>query len=176
MKNDIVSLRALEEIDIELVRKWNFDPEITEFFPARWPVSASEQKKWFEAQQSSATKKRLLILDTGNAEPIGLIAFMDIDHTNKNCEVGITIGNKSYWGKPHAFEAMKLGLNFLFDQLNMHLVYLKVMAENERAIGFFKKCGFVSSGILRDMIYTNGRFNSWNWMSINRTEYEEMIK
>jgi RimJ/RimL family protein N-acetyltransferase len=96
---------------------------------------------------------------------------MGIDHVNKNCEIGITVGDSAYWGQPHAREAIRLVLQFLFAQLNMHLVYLRVMEDNKRAVAFFEKCGFIQAGILREMVFTNGAYHSWIWMSVTQEEF-----
>jgi len=171
MEGTVVALRALEEGDLSMVRRWNFDPEITRYFPSRWLVSMAEQKKWFDSQINDNNKKRLIIMDKATGQPIGMLGIMDIDHVNKNCEIGITVGDRAYQGQPHAREAMQLALEFLFMQFNMHLVYLRVMQDNERAVAFFEKCGFTPNGILRDMVFVNGVYQSWVWMSITQAEF-----
>jgi diamine N-acetyltransferase len=171
MEGKVVVLRAVEESDLPLVRQWNFDPEITRYFPSRWLASMAEQKKWFDSQINNPNKKRLIITDKLTGRPVGMLGIMDIDHVNKNCEIGITVGDRSYWGQPHAKEAVELALKFLFGQFNMHLVYLRVMQDNERAIAFFNKCGFTQSGILRDVVFVNGAYHSWVWMSITQAEF-----
>jgi diamine N-acetyltransferase len=130
-----------------------------------------EQKKWFDSQVNDASKKRLIITDRATEQPIGLLGVMEIDHVNKNCELGITVGDRNYWGQPHATEAVQLILKFLFAQFNMHLVYVRVMHDNERAIRFFQKCGFIQNGVLRDMVFVNGAYHRWVWMSITEAEF-----
>lgn len=174
MEGTVVALRALEERDLSLVRRWNFDAEISRYFTSRWPVSMAEQKKWFDTQLNVANRKRLIITDKATGQPIGILGVMDIDHVNKNCEIGITVGDRAYWGQPHAREAMQLALKFLFVQFNMHLVYLRVMQENERAVAFFQKIGFAKTGVLRDMIFVNGTYHSWVWMSITQIEFASL--
>jgi RimJ/RimL family protein N-acetyltransferase len=171
MQGTVVTLRALEEDDLPVLHQWNFDPEITRYFTSRWPVSMTEQKKWFDGQVNDARKKRLVVTDRSTGRAIGILGIMDIDHVNKNCEIGITIGDRTYWGQQHAKEAMELALRFLFMQLNMHLVYLRVMEDNERAVAFFQKCGFTKSGLLRDMVFVNGTYHCWVWMSITQAEF-----
>jgi diamine N-acetyltransferase len=172
MQGTFVTLRALEESDLPLVRQWNFDPEITLYFTSRWPVSMAEQKKWFDAQVNDASKKRLIITDKATQQPIGMLGIMQIDHLNKNCEIGITVGDRAYWGQPHAWEAMQLTLKFLFIQFNMHLVYLRAMQDNERAIAWLEKFfGFTRNGVLRDMVFVNGAYHNWVWMSITQAEF-----
>ena len=173
MQGELVFLRALEEDDLVTVRKWNFDAEISRYFSSRFPVSMEEQKKWYTHQYNSETKKRLIICDKKTEQMIGLVGFMQIDHLNRNCEIGITIGETAYWGQPHGGEALRLALKFLFKDYNMHLVYLKVFENNTRAIKFFQKNRFVQNGILRDMIFWEGKYVSWVWMSIRFDEWQK---
>jgi diamine N-acetyltransferase len=171
MHGETIGLRPVEEEDLALVRQWNFDPEISRYFTSRWPVSMAEQRNWFNRQVNTPDKRRLIITDRMSGQAIGLVGIMGIDHVNKNCEVGITIGDRAYWGQPHAGETMRLVLKFLFGQFNMHLVYLRVMQDNARALAFFEKCGFARNGVLRDMIFADGAYHSWVWMSITQVEF-----
>lgn len=171
LEGDHVILRAIEESDAKILRDWNFNAATTEYFPSRWPVSMSEQQAWLQSQKTSTDKKKLLICDRESEAPIGLLGILAIDRANRHCEIGITIGEAKFRGGPHATEAMNLGLTFLFQELNLHLVYARIMEDNERARRFFKKIGFRESGILRDMIFKKGRYQSWVWVSQTRDEY-----
>ena len=152
-------LRAIEEKDLELIREWNFDPEIRKSFPSSFPVSMGEQKKWYERQMASSDKKKLVICDKETNDPIGLISAMYIDHFNRNCEVGWTIGNKKYWGKGAAVDAIFTFCDFLFDQYNMHMLYGYVLGSNERALHFDEhKIGFIISGSYKEAIYKDGKY------------------
>lgn len=65
-------------------------------------------------------------------------------------------------------------LNYAFDTLGLHRVYLNVLEQNERARHFYTKCGFVYEGTSRDAILLNGRYESLAWYGmINDKEQEE---
>ena len=97
---------------------------------------------------------------------------MKIDLLNHNCEIGITIGDTNYWGKPHAKEAINLILNHCFSDLKLNIVYLTVFENNIRAIKFFKKIGFKNDGIMRQVIFKNKKYISLQLMSILEKEFE----
>ncbi len=170
-----ILLRSIEESDIIKVSQWNFDIEIAKHFESRFPNNVLEQKKWFDAQINQPNKKKLIIVDKANNTPIGMVGIMKIDHINKNCEVGVTIGDKDYWGKIHGKEALKLTMDYLFFQLNMQTIYITVLEENERSIHFFKKFGFVQNGLLKDMVYKDGKYQSYVWMSVQKNNYQPFI-
>lgn len=170
LKGNLILLRAIEESDLETIQAWNFDEDTTRFFSPRLPNNMLEQRKWFESQINRADKKKLMIVDASTETPIGLLGLMNIDHVNKNCEIGITIDN-NYRGKPHSLDAMQTALHFLFYEFSMQLVYLTVFAENKRAISFFEKLGFSNSGTLRQMVYKAGKYHDILWMSVTREEF-----
>src|SRR5436305_9969446 len=63
-----------------------------------------------------------------------LFNFEQCQGVNRNCELGIGIGEKSLWGKGYGSEASRLLLEWAFVHRNMHRVYLTTLATNERAI------------------------------------------
>lgn len=152
-------LRAIEESDLELIRQWNFDPEIRTSFNSSFPVSMYEQKKWFERLSGDNSKKKLVICDKESDQAIGVISAMRIDHINKNCEVGWTIGNKNFWGKGHSVDAILYFCDFLFQHLNMHMVYGYVLSTNEKTLYFDQnKIGFEITGKYKETIFKDGTY------------------
>lgn len=174
MEGQQVILRALEATDLELLTRWNFDPMVTAFFSPRLPNTLTEQKEWMLRQLEGGPKKKFMIIDKTSKEAIGVLGMMGIDHVNKNAEIGITIGNISFWGKPQPKEAFSLVLQFLFQQFNMHMVYLQVFDSNIRAIRFFEKFGFRRDGIRRECVYAHGAYHSIMMMSLLKQEFEQI--
>lgn len=166
MTGNLVTLRSIQASDLPILTQWNFDPKIAEHLPSRFPNSLEEQNKWYQNQLNNVSKKKLIIIDNNSSMPIGVLGFMDIDHVNKNCEIGITIGESEFWGKGHSKEAIELGLNFLFNNWNFNIVYLTVFESNKRGISFFEKIGFQKDGMFRERYYKNGVFINQIIMSI----------
>jgi len=166
MKNKLITIRSIEEKDLNVIQSWNFDEETSKYFSPRLPISSNEQKKWFEGQVNSPSKKKLIIEDNQTKELIGMIGIMNIDHVNKNCEVGITIGNHTYLGKGIASSSLKLVVDFLFYQMNMHMIYLTVLENNKNAVKFFEKFGFRKQGLLHDILFIDNKYQSYVWMNL----------
>jgi len=62
-------------------------------------------------------------------------------------------------------------LDFAFERLNLHKVYLTVDADNPSAIRSYNKAGFKKDGVLRDEVYKNGQYVDRILMSILKHEY-----
>jgi RimJ/RimL family protein N-acetyltransferase len=96
---------------------------------------------------------------------------MHIDTNNRNAEIGITVGNKNYWGKAHSKEALNACLQFGFEELNLHIIYSRVFENNLRAIRFFEKARFTTDGIKRDCFFKENEFISSVELSLTADEF-----
>jgi diamine N-acetyltransferase len=56
-------------------------------------------------------------------------------------------------------EAMRYGIHYAFDILNIHKVYLYVDVDNAPAVHVYRKIGFVEEGHLRKQFFTNGEYH-----------------
>jgi|SRR5580692_1533231 RimJ/RimL family protein N-acetyltransferase len=101
----------------------------------------------------------------------GLTEQKGIAHS---CDIGITIGDRSYWGRGLGREAVKLLLEYAFQYWNMQRVGLKTHSGNERAIRCYKACGFTEEGRLRRREWNDGHYVDSVFMSILREEWEEI--
>ena len=80
---------------------------------------------------------------------------------------GIFIGDAGYWNKGIGTEAASLCLDFAFNVLNMHTVYLYVYDYNKRAIASYKKIGFKVTGKKgKEGIMPGKDTTSLSWISL----------
>lgn len=64
------------------------------------------------------------------------------DFKNKQCQLGIIIGDKTCWGEGIGYETTKLMAKYSFDKLGLEKICLKVSEYNKKAIRLYKKLGF----------------------------------
>lgn len=102
---------------------------------------------------------------------LGSIGLIDIDYINRRAGIGIFIGNKKYLGKGIGTEAMKLLLDFAFNILNLHSIYLKVYEFNKIARRCYKKIGFRESGRLRAAKWICGKSYDEIYMDLLAEEF-----
>jgi RimJ/RimL family protein N-acetyltransferase len=74
-------------------------------------------------------------------------------------------------GYGYGRDAIELLLNFAFNKLNTHRFWLDVRLHNEKAIGVYRKMGFIEEGILREAVKLNSGYVSIMIMSILRQDY-----
>lgn len=171
-----VYLRALEPDDYKKSIKWRNDDEIwSTLVGTKYFVSSSYEKKWVEDSISNSQRNlKLAICLKENDEYIGNIYLNDIDYKNKNANYGIIIGEKSYWGKGIAKEAIILILHYAFMDLGLMRIQGRYLVNNMASINACKRCGFKEEGILRKAVFKNGEYKDLQVMSIIREDFDEL--
>lgn len=174
MKGNKVYLRAIERNDVELAYKYmnNEDTFYGLSVGIPYPMNFDNEMDWYESQRKRSDLYNFAICNVEDDLYIGGCGINSIDWNNRSCTVGIFIGDDQFKGKGFGTEAMALLLSFIFKQISVERVELKVFGFNERAIKSYIKNGFIEEGRLRNAIYRNGRFHDEVIMSILRAEYE----
>ena len=88
-------------------------------------------------------------IDTLDGQYIGNCMYYDMDAVNKQAEIGIVIGDKSYWGQGYGYDAVVTMLDHLFSTSSMQRLYLHTLVWNKRAQSAFQKCGFAPATEVR---------------------------
>jgi hypothetical protein len=76
----------------------------------------------------------------------------------RNAEFGLLIGERNRHGKGLAKEALALVAGYAFETLNLHKLYLRVVAFNKRALVLYRAFGFVEEGVQRQQAFLRGRY------------------
>ena len=170
-----VRIRAVETTDLDEIMKWVNDPEVIDNLLMRYPVSRHLEEKWLEkALDTSDMRNKAFSIETKDGVYLGGIGLHKINWENRSAEVGIVIGKKEYWGKGYGTDAMLAILEFAFNHMNLHRVYLEVYDFNVRGIKSYEKCGFKKEGALRDDRYSRGKYHDTIIMGILKEEYEKI--
>jgi len=170
-----VKLRKMTREDTELYHKWRNDVEVMHSTNPYLDVYPMEATKDFvdHVILGSLTAKSYILVEKGNEKPIGIVSLINIDYKNRNAECIIDIGEKEYWGKGYGSEGLKLLLDYVFYELNLHRVSLKVFSFNDRAIRLYTKIGFQQEGSCRQSLYRSGEWHDIILMGLLQNEYLE---
>jgi RimJ/RimL family protein N-acetyltransferase len=172
-----VVLRTIEQAD--LPRLWELleDPEVavlSEVGPIA-PVSLARYEARFEEQTEDPPKDQTWFAIEVDGDVIGQGGLYGIDHFNQRCELGIALG-RDYWGKGFGQDAIRTLVRYAFSYLNVNRVSLQVLANDPRAIGAYRKVGFVEEGRLRQQAWIRGHFQDELVMSVLREEWKSVEK
>lgn len=169
-----VYLRELTLGDVEDRYQWCLDKEVTNHLnmPEKYPpFSKEETESWIKMCISKTNGYEQKAIVTEEGRHIGWIDLKNIDKLNRHAELGVAIGDKTYWGKGYGFSAMKEMLLWGFNELELNKIWLRVEVDNEKAIKSYKKMGYVEEGILRQDRLRNGEYVDRVRMSILKHEF-----
>jgi len=171
-----VRLRALSDQDIdalftifsnpEVMRYWSFTPLIDrdaagallnstrEGFERRWLM------KWGVALRDSD-------------EVIGTVTLINLDFTHLRAEIGYALG-RAFWGKGYIQEALRLLIEYAFQQLELHRIEADVDPRNAASIRTLERLGFKREGFLRERWQVGGEIQDALFYGLLRPEWENV--
>jgi RimJ/RimL family protein N-acetyltransferase len=166
-----VYLRPLDLADAPTLTAWLNDPEVTRYLLIHRPLMLLAEEAFLRKMSES---ERDIVLGIVTHEPeqfIGVTGFHKLDARNRHVQFGITLGERSAWGKGYGTEATRLMVRYAFDTLNLNRVWLHVYEYNERAVRAYQKAGFRMEGRLRQETFRDGRYWDTFVMAVLREEW-----
>ena len=180
MDGKLVRIRAYEKSDLDNVMAWINDEEVTRNLGSgviTYPVSRMQEEQFLEiAGRSGASESnKIFAIETiAERKYIGGIDLRGINWIDRQAEIGIVIGDKSYWGKGYGTDAMRVIMRLGFDKMNLHRLWLHVHDYNQRAVASYEKCGFKREGVLRQEHFARGKYHDTIVMGILESEYRAL--
>ncbi|UCF79339.1 MAG: GNAT family N-acetyltransferase [Candidatus Eiseniibacteriota bacterium] len=172
MKKSRVSLRAFGMEEVERSLDWVNDDEVTKYTGTSSPISADEHRAYWEKELKNPRRKTFSIV-TSEGRHIGNIGLLEIDWVARNAEVYVYVGDAQYRGKGYGTEAIQCLVEYAFGRLNLHKLFARVYAYNERGAKSFEKCGFTREGHLREHVFRNGEYHDVAVLGILRSEQRD---
>lgn len=168
----------MEFEDIEWMRRMHNEAStLLQLTDARH-ISQVEQKEWFKKMSLSKTSNRYVIWaypwgdnTIDGACRVGVIRVDNMDTVNRSVMVGVDV-EKNYRRKGYASWAYEWILDYMFNELGMNRVYLKVLDTNEAAHNLYCKLGFTEEGRERQAIFRGGKWHDYILMSMLKDEYD----
>ena len=161
-----INLRPLLKSDAGKLSRWINDPEVTQYLSVYLPMYEKEEIDWIENLSKRKPNDIVLGIETIAGILIGTIGLHGTNWKDRATNLGISIGEKKYWGKCCGTEAISLIIGYAFETLNLHKVCLSVFGHNERAIRCYKRCGFKTEGCRKKQIFKNCRYADENLMAV----------
>lgn len=160
-------LRPITEADTGLIVNWRNKDFVKKNFLYRLGLTTEIHQKWLQEKVFTGNVVQFIIemQEGNNNTPVGSVYLRDIDYENSSAEFGIFIGEDSARGKGIGTKATKMILDYGHKKLGLHRIFLRLLAENIPAYKSYRKAGFVTEGIFRDMKKIDGKFVDIMFMS-----------
>jgi RimJ/RimL family protein N-acetyltransferase len=178
MKNLLVGekilLTSIIEEDVLEFQEWYNDVFFMRHYDivSAIPKTIEEVKELVSDVHKSNTAYIFAVKDLQKKELIGVVGFENISWNNGTALIYIGIGGKKNRGCGYGEEALKLAIEFGFQELNFHRIQLTVLEYNEPAIKLYEKVGFKREGVYREFIHRDGRRYDMYLYGILRSEWE----
>ena len=179
MSGDKVALGPLQRSMVSSFTRWqnDFAVSLMSGDPLR-PTSRERIEERFERRlrENSSWFIEFAIYERASMQVIGSAELRNIDKMHRTAEYGITIGEKSCWGKGYGTEATILMLDYAFTVLGLHNVLLSVFGYNERAVRAYTRAGFRVMGRQREAVRMGDQIYDMIFMDCLATEFHSPLR
>jgi RimJ/RimL family protein N-acetyltransferase len=178
LESERLWFRAPEAADAEFFTAALHDPEVRRTLNiGRYPFNLAGEKAWLERHSEPPAFDNLtdVVLAFGlkdESQALGSTGLHRISMLHRRAEWGLFIGRPEHWGKGLGREIAAVMLEYAFNTLNLHRVYLRVDADNERGIRSYRAAGFTEEGRLRSHEYRDGAYHDMLMMGILKDEWQ----
>jgi len=173
-----VELKPLHRENLYKHFQWNNDPELNHLdseIPYRRETLGTFKRRFEQMIYQPAPDSCDFEIYADDGTVIGVAYVVNISTYNRHCTLGITIGDRDYWGKGYGRAALRTLLRYCFDELNMHRVSAESFEYNEAWRKLIVWAGFKKEGTGRDYLFREGRFWDKNIYAILEAEYRSRV-
>ncbi len=149
---------ALSDVTSKYVR-WLNDKEVNQYLESRFSrATLPGVRAYIKKAIKDSDTYLFAIIDSKTGEHIGNIKLGPVNLHHQCAEIGFFIGEKSFWGKGYASEAIRLIEQFAFNDLKLHKLTAGAYANNIGSVKLLEKCGFKKEGVMKDNCFFEGGF------------------
>jgi len=169
-----VYLRGAAETDAEgPYLDWLNDGEVTRFLETigHFPTSKENLLHYIQNMVRSEQDVLFAIYDVKTNEFIGTSHLGPINWITRIAPMGIMIGNKKFWGKGYATEAIRLVAEYTFKRLNLYKVTAGAAIINQGSVRAFQKAGFEIEGRAKNQVFLDGEYYDSLYLGITKADF-----
>jgi len=157
-----VTLGSMAPEHLENYCRWFADPEVTRYLARDTPPSLREEQAWFDRVVASESDVVWGLFAEG--QHIGSTGLHQIAWRHRRALTGTLIGDKTWWRRGIATEAMRLRTRYAFEELGLGLEKLitQVVDGNVASRQALERVGYRTVGVHRRHEFRHGRwFDVW---------------
>ena len=132
----------------------------------------AELETAFRAESNSGVVKRFAV-ETVEGRLIGQLLCTNLRNDVRSICLNVLIGEPDFWNGGWGREAIRLLLEYLFDEMGIHRVSATVSQLQETLLHDLESLGFRHDGIVRDNEIVDGRYINHELLSILEDEYRQ---
>lgn len=171
-----VTLRAPRDTDAAERLALGHDPHIIQMYGGDpsvvVPMTPEEARQWLDRVREHP---RAWIVEHDH-RLLGHVRLDNLDAHDARASLAIGFADKARLGQGLGRQAIALVLDYVFDELHLHRVGVRVVAYNTRAIRCYAACGFIEEGREREAALVGMQRHDDVLMGILATDYRKAAK
>jgi RimJ/RimL family protein N-acetyltransferase len=169
LDDERISLRTLEEEDVEFLQRNMNDPRVRRPIGTVAPMSASDEEEWIDGANDEGVSLLICI----GEDPVGTIGLSDINELWGCAEVGYWLTPKA-WGEGYATAATERLVEYGFDQRRLNKIIAHTFDFNAGSRRVLEKVGFTEEGVLRKEAFVDGEYVDVHRYGLLAREWREV--
>ncbi|MDQ0159457.1 GNAT family N-acetyltransferase [Alkalibacillus salilacus] len=150
-----LSIQPLQKDDLDFLYQMRINSDVMDYWFEEPYASKAQMIKSYEANLEQDSHRSFILYH--GKEKIGYLGLFDLDWRHRHAEFAIMI-DPAFQGNGYATRATELMIDYGFNQLNLHKLFLYVAQTNEKAAYIYEKVGFEREGFLKQHFFINGQY------------------
>lgn len=177
LKNKKLTLRTPKLSDAPILEKYINDRLVSRWMlNVPYPYPRGDYKKWIRKSLKNSKKKEEFDFTINlENEPIGSVGLCRVEWKYKKAVIGYWLAKK-YWNQGIITEALRLVLDFGFNQLKLNRLESSHFKQNQSSKRVQEKCGLRLEGVARQGMLKNGKFYDEVHRAILFSDYKKIKK
>jgi len=170
-----VSLRALEDTDLQLLKDWRNNENFRKNFREYKELNLVDQKNWFDNYVVKNDKTIMFgIVENETGQLVGVCGLCAINWVYRNADLSLYVGKDNIYidneRDGFAWGTLDLLFEYAFNRLNLHKIWTEIY-EFDPKHQLFKEYGLSMDAVLRDNYFYDGKFMDSNIYTILEDEW-----
>lgn len=158
LENEMIVLKPITDEYTETIVGWRNKESVKKHFVYQKPFTVEGHRDWLNNMVATGKVAQFIIFSKNDQKDVGSVFLRDIDGEHHKAEYGIFIGEDDARGRGIGTAAAELILNYGFEELKLHKIFLRVFADNGRAVHSYEKAGFQQEAYLKDDVFVDGKY------------------
>jgi diamine N-acetyltransferase len=148
--DDVISLRLIEERDLESTLKWRNNDAARVWFKSSEIIQLDQHRAWFNHYRYKSDDFLFIVEAEGSA--VGQASVYAINWETRSAEVGRFLIAPNQSGKGYIRKTCGLLVDFCTENLGLNHLYLDVFETNSRAINIYENAGFSITSRIKNIL------------------------
>ncbi len=167
-----VTLRNIEEKDLEQIMNWRMDPDITRYMNTNPKLTLEGQKKWLASVSANPDVKYWMILVDG--QEAGVINLTGLSNPDGDLGWAYYVGEKKLRSIKTALSLEMSLYDYIFDELHKNALYGDIFTLNQGVIKLHLLCGSEIVEEKKNHVCKEGVYYDVTFMRMTRDKWEEI--